>query len=235
MTYADRIRNAASPQEGMLALAEGIDAVLAKLDREVNDTSGWGAWGAQTTAATPTPQPGAFVTEFEREMKATSKNLEREATRRNLAETTDPDERRALEAKLRLLEDEGQPVVAPVPEGRRVITTADDREITVDIPPASPERQESRRSWAVGVDLGGQIKPELPNDEAAEAFAKGGPMWLYLYDRDAVMGMPLQWRRDFVRDVEQDSPAQAQELGRDILKSEDPGALGDSAAYQGAV
>ncbi len=42
---------------------------------------------------------------------------------------------------------------------------------------------------------------------------------MYHSDRNAVMQMPYEWRRDMVEDIVHDSPAVAQEVGRDILKA----------------
>jgi hypothetical protein len=69
--------------------------------------------------------------------------------------------------------------------------------------------------------------PGLNAVEFNLAYAKGGPMWLYLGDRDAIMAMPPEYRHRMVQDIEQDSPAQAQEVARDLLM--DRGAEGTTA------
>jgi hypothetical protein len=66
------------------------------------------------------------------------------------------------------------------------------------------------------------MDPPMDNEEAAIAYGIGGPMWLYLPQRETIMGLPEHVRQMMVEDVERDSPAQAQELGRDILKSFEP-------------
>lgn len=210
MTYRDRIAGSTSIHAAMCVLGEAIDKLLEQ-DAPGITTSEWEAWQAQPTSALPAPAPKS--------------DAEIEALRAELELTTGED-RLALEARLRLLEDDGTVPANPVPEGRRIITTANDNEITVDLPEADPARQHARYDFAFNYALGGMLDPPLGDTEAADAYAKGGPMWLYLYDRDAVMSMPVDWRRQFVQDVEFDSPAQAHELARDILKSEDPQPVG---------
>ncbi len=195
MTYQERILQAASVKDAMVILGEGIDAILGDGIAGVS-ASEWEAWEAHDS---------------EQEI------------RERLADEADPEERRALEARLRLLTDDGVVAQPVVPEGRRVITTGDAKQITVDIPKPSADRARSRYEWATATQLGGMLTPSLSTEEAADAYAKGGPMWLYLYDRDAVMSLPVEWRRAFVEDVERDSPAQAQEMGRDILKDRGTG------------
>lgn len=46
MSYAAQIKAAKSPQEGMALLAQGIDAILAKLDERPAGGDGWGEWSA---------------------------------------------------------------------------------------------------------------------------------------------------------------------------------------------
>lgn len=52
----------------------------------------------------------------------------------------------------------------------------------------------------------------------AEVYAKGGPYWLYVSDRECVMSFPMELRAAMVQDVLEDNPRVAAEMGRDILK-----------------
>src|SRR5437763_1578054 len=61
------------------------------------------------------------------------------------------------------------------------------------------------------------------------AIAEGGPLWLYLGNRELVMSYPDHTRRMMVQDVELDSPTDAQEMARDVLKeacAEGPNSVG---------
>jgi hypothetical protein len=51
-----------------------------------------------------------------------------------------------------------------------------------------------------------------------EAYAKGGPMWLYIGNRELVMSYPEQVRSLMIEDVIEDSPKDAHEMGADLLK-----------------
>lgn len=134
-----------------------------------------------------------------------------------LATATDPEDVRALEAKLRLAKDDGKALDLSVSAGARADITSDGTTGEVVVPPVSEERKDARAMWAYGIKLWEYIPMEAT--AACEAFAKGGPMWLYLANRDAVMQMPYDARQWLVADIELDSPAEAQEVGRDILKS----------------
>ncbi len=213
MTYQERIRSSASVHAAMCVLGEAIDKLLGQVP-EVTTEPGWDAWQAQPPNALPSSQPAPSTAEAD-------------SVRARLATESDADERRALEARLRLLADDAVVPNPTVPEGRRTITTGDDKQIVVDIPAPDRARMQARASMALAGKFGEQLTPPLSNDEAADAYARGGPMWLYMYDRDAVMGMPEDWRRAMVNDVLVDSPAQAHELGRDILKDTTPGERSD--------
>ena len=214
------MRGAGDPRASLMVLAQGIDKVLTRLaaveaqlaDRDQPDP--WAEWAAAPAEPMVDDLPASSVVELQ-------------AT---LAAETDPDERRALEARLRLLKEEGG-VVDGVPEGRRVVeaefTPGNLRPTqaisvganTVDLPVPTEEQRLARLYWALKRKLWDFIP--LEQEQACEAFAKGGPMWLYLGNRDAVMAMPVEWRRELVEMVAEDSIAQSQELGADILKIAD--------------
>lgn len=78
------------------------------------------------------------------------------------------------------------------------------------------ERQAERIEWASDVRLAEYVT-EMDLGDLYTTFAKGGPMWLYLGNRDAVMALPLPARQWLVEEVERDSATEAAELARDIL------------------
>lgn len=218
MSYVDQVAAASGPQTALSIIAQGIDAILERLDSQspLPAADSWEAWGSGAIRpVTPEGLPAMQTPHASHESA--------EAVRQQLAETTDGEERRALEAKLRLLQDDGAVPEPAVPEGQRIVTTTDADAITVNLPAPDGRTRRTRYDWAYDIKLGHMIEPQLDEHVGARAYAKGGPMWLYLYDRDAVMKMPPEWRRMFVTDVQQQSPAQAQELARDILKDTEPG------------
>jgi hypothetical protein len=98
----------------------------------------------------------------------------------------------------------------------RTQVNVEDGVAEVTLPPVSEAKQNRRVEFArqnlhLG-DLGDVVVMEL-------AYAKGGPMWLYLGNRQHVMELPPSVKRAMIEDVEEDSPADAHEMARDILKA----------------
>jgi len=209
MSYADRIRQAKGLPEAVLILAEGIDHVLAELGpRAASDPWAGGGWDMPPAEDRPAAMRPADKTANAEAIAAAEAAL--------LIET-DGEERLALEARLRLLKDEGQAIdVTPAQGVREVIEQVDDV-ATVVLPPASPERKAQRVKTAKQFRMA-EYSPTLTEEQFLDAYAKGGPQWLYLGAREAVMQMPMEARHRMVADLELDSPAAAQELARDILK-----------------
>lgn len=215
MTTEEQIRSAQSPQAAMLVLARALDRIEAKLDAppSVHHVDPWTIpinWVSPEEAAAKYGTPAVDTTEL----------------RARIQQETDPDERRALEAQLRLAEDNGEAVRTELPDsGIRPEITVTEGGVTLDVPPVGKERQDRRRRIATDIDISGYLSTNgaLTKEEAADAYARGGPMWLYTYDRDAVLQMPLSWRKEMVQDIDEDNPALAHELGRDILKDRGPG------------
>lgn len=150
---------------------------------------------------------------------------------------TDPEDILALTARLRLLQDDGQPHSTRKPDGQRAAIQVDGKKGRVELPEVPPAVKKTRYAWAMKNKLhefltGSPL--EKDPSAAAEAYSIGGPMWLYLGNRNAIMQMPAKWRVEMVRDVQEISPADAHELARDILKQEDSLNL-DSAAAQRAL
>lgn len=71
-------------------------------------------------------------------------------------------------------------------------------------------------------DAGAKSEGSVPLDPeaAAEAYIEGGPGWLYHYDRAFVTSLGPELRAAMVEDVAAQSPTQAHELARDLLKDE---------------
>jgi hypothetical protein len=63
------------------------------------------------------------------------------------------------------------------------------------------------------------LADSLPTGEDyARAYELGGPLWLYHGNRELFMTYPYETRQAMVADVEDDDPAAAREMARDVLK-----------------
>lgn len=89
------------------------------------------------------------------------------------------------------------------------------------------ERHEQRLKFATN-------SLQLAGPEAVQ-YAMAGPLHVYLNDRELVMQYPMAIRRLMVQDVELDSPKDAQEMSRDILKSTEAGMVGGVMMAEGNV
>lgn len=231
MSVADKVRSAKGLPEALLAVAEGLDELLAMPDAKSNPWSAneWGGFPLASEIIT-TPEVkhrfdnllvehGLPPIQVQPADPKPSNDEAIAAVKAAIAEETDGENLLALQARLRLLTDTGETPFA-VAEGHRV--TADEDGL-VDLPPVDAVRREARFAWAKTVRLGDMLDPPMDIIETATAYSKGGPLWLYLPAREVIMQMPEEWRRMMVEDVERDSPAQAQEMGRDILKDFEAG------------
>lgn len=95
------------------------------------------------------------------------------------------------------------------------------------IAPVSEKKQKSRAVFANSVI---KLDEAFPGIKAEEAYVKGGPVWLYDYDRDFVVGLPFGIKQMIVGDLNEDDPQAALEMGRDILKD---GSAGGAPATGG--
>lgn len=141
-------------------------------------------------------------------------------------EDLDPAQRaEALAARRRLAEDSG--TTAESVEDSVVRHKVSSDGIEAEFPIGTPEQEEIRKRVLPQLDFSDLegIDPE----DATSAFIAAGPLWLHAFDRAYVMSLPEETRRVFVMDVEHQSTRDAQELGRDILKSMDPGGLPEGA------
>jgi hypothetical protein len=99
----------------------------------------------------------------------------------------------------------------------RTQVTVEDGVAEVALPPVSEAKKVERRAFATHVL---RLHEHLGDDENwADVYAKGGPMWLYLGNRAVVMAMPYAVKQAMIADIEEDSPQDAHEMARDILKA----------------
>ena len=102
------------------------------------------------------------------------------------------------------------------PEGIKTETGADGENVVV-LPTPSAKQYNARLTLAKEHMHLDEAFPKVDFDPI-EVYAKGGPSWLYIYDRDLVLGMRDSIKRELVRDLMADDPEAASDMARDILK-----------------
>lgn len=181
MTTAERVRAARTPNEAMLAIAEGLDQLLELLPaalKQVTEAQANPVWWIP-----PADEP--YLSD---------------------------DAKHATVLRERAIEAESK--------GVRVELKGDTAEVV--IPPPSEERMAARRMLEQQRLKLAEAHPEIfgPEHDWTEMYAKGGPLWLYnlIGGREIVMEYDVEVRRAMVQDVEQDDVAEANNMGRDLLK-----------------
>lgn len=220
-TYAERVAAAPDMKAALCAIAEGLDAILSSQTPQPADAWSWSE-SVTVPAAGPGAQP-AVGTLHAVEVKARAAEEEINAVRQALVTATG-DDRLQLEARLRLLEDDGASVELSLPEGTRPTTVEADGSVIVDLPPASPEQRIAREAFAFSHGLWQFQSPPvtLDQDEFIRAYAVGGPAWFYYGDREGAISLPIDVRRAMVEEIERQSPALASEIARDLLMYRGP-------------
>lgn len=115
---------------------------------------------------------------------------------------------------------QGQEVLYGARPGPAYTETPDGEDSTlIDIKPVSDEKRARREAFATEVlDFGAYTKElELDEDTAVQAYGLGGPVWLYLGNRELFMQYPWDVRRVMVQDVLEEDPEVARDMGRDVL------------------
>lgn len=235
--FAARVRRAPNIQDAVILLAEAADQILDQLALQGAQDTAWTNWGTtqgsmsfdapatleQATAIMP--GHGSAERPAERNDKLAAE------LREKLAVTSDGEERRALEAALRLAEEDGIVPADNYADAGTLTTLRHDEEtdtVLIDLPAPDPTRYSQRKQWAKQVRLGTMFQPAMDENVAAHAYAQGGPLWLYHGNDELVRNLPLQWRQMMVNDIEHDSPMTAQVVARDILKHDSEDAMGDA-------
>jgi hypothetical protein len=206
-----RIQDCKTPAEALLLLADEIDAL-----RQAPASDPWSLsleWAAAPGSARADPAPPLEDLSPQQRKVA--------ALEAKLAEAIDPDEVRSLEAQLRLAKEEHVRLDSPD------VPALESEDGIIEVPPPTPERIAKRMQWAATVKLedymmnGEAIKAGNAEPELYANFGKVGPKGLYIADRLAIMQLPVEARRWLIEDMAVDDQAYAQNMGADILKSED--------------
>lgn len=217
--HAGRDHGPAAAIRVAASIIETMDERLQKLE-----TDQWGPWDDTPEDMAPFTTVDAVATQevplAKPDPQATAASIQ--LLEEKLRNTGDADDQRALTAKIKLLKMGGS-APEPVAQGERsTISQEGEDSATVELPPVSEEQKHQRREWAKGVGLDDAL-PLVPG--AAEAYVKGGPLWLWYGNRAFVVGLPDSFKKQMVEDVSKQSVQEAKELGADILKDAAPGEL----------
>lgn len=125
----------------------------------------------------------------------------------------------AAEARVRILEDEAREVKTVEEPKTMVDVVAKDEkgEWVVDLPEVDEGIQAARREFA-SKHL--KFYDEFGTDQGSvmvQAYGKGGPIWLYHYDRDFCLQLARPLRVGMLEDVARIDANLAAEMGRDLL------------------
>lgn len=207
MSLQEQVKNAENPKVALEAVARFLDTLNTKIDQTLK----------YTHPAAPPNVWGQWEVDHADELAV----VEVDRLKQQLSETTDPDEKRALIAQIELASDTGTVHDEPerLPEGNRVTVTDDGSgNVVVDLPAPSARQEETREIFAEQV-----LKPHYGwSEDQVETFRRGGPLLLYYSDREMLTELPTLWLREFVNDIQENSPQEAHEFARDMLKESAP-------------
>ena len=202
---------AASPSEAVGVIAEILDELAEQSASPPAEVDGWASWGkdaptAERTAEewTPDPKDEAELSQLEEELHGNA----------------DAEESRVLRAKIELCRDRLQPPPELHDNSGAATETHfdDDGTAIVELPKPTPEQIDERAQIVGRLGLIDQYGEEV-RSAAEDSFVRGGPLLLYLSDREYVNSLPYDVKIALVEDVEKSSPREAQEMARDILKA----------------
>ena len=107
------------------------------------------------------------------------------------------------------------------PDPSLKLTTNEDGEQVIDLPPPTDAELEDRRAFAKDILNLDVAWKDLPGNDAIEAYAVGGPLWLYHADRELMMNFSPDAKAKMINEIEQTHPREAGDIARDINKIEE--------------
>lgn len=192
MSTVEAVLKAKSPQEAMLAIAAALDRIE---QQEASAPSGWSAdWGEPEA---PKPSAVEFPDDLDGVNPAIREHIE--------------------DARRRLANETGASLEHDLPKGEAVTADVTDESTVVELPVPTEEDKEYRRIFARD-SL--QLEENFKQEGLVEAYAKGGPMWLYLSSsegRDFILKLPREVRAAMIADIERFSPSDAYDFARDVM------------------
>lgn len=216
MSATDAVKAARSPQEAMLALAEALDRIEQALAQKPSD-DGWGGWSEPMTSVgfhVPThdatnlvhrERPGRF------DFGWPSDNSDLDGL--------DPGERAESIAARQRLQAEGRGRYREDPLTTEFKPEAETPDVGLREVAAAPVSEEKAYRRAKFAEVFLELDQNFRQDGLTDAYAKGGPAWLYSTSsgRKFILGLPYHVRQAMVNDIEEDSPSAAAEFARDVL------------------
>jgi len=107
------------------------------------------------------------------------------------------------------------------PDPSLKLATDVDGSVTIDIEAPTDEVMEARRQFATDNLKLGVAWKDLPGEAAVEAYAVGGPLWLYHADRDLMAAYQPGDKAIMISEIEEAYPREARDIARDINKRDD--------------
>jgi hypothetical protein len=228
MTIEQQVLAAKTPRDALLVLARAVDALQTPADPWASwgddsvqplDDSHRPAWSADDDAAA-LPQPTPVIPELGPGVRAaaiTDEDVKNWIGRNYGQVPADDAEGRAIVAQVRAdLEKAGTPEA-----GVDLFRTGDDGviESAIDWAPQDEQHRALRYAFAKNVlQIDVLLGPHPTGGDWAADYASGGPMWLYIPNRDLVLPYPDNVKAAMVEDVGRYDQKAAYELAQDILK-----------------
>lgn len=208
MTLRERVLCAPNVKEAIGLLADELERQHAELAK-LKPSEAWTAWDQVTEDKSSDTVDNDKVHLESALAKA----------RQELSEATDPDDQRALAARVELFEDELKGGTIPPPdEGQRTEQiVSPEGDVIVEVPKVSVEKEHERMLFAEEQLRLAEAYPDH-GDTLVASYAVAGPLLLYYTDRDFVISQPDRIKKLMIEDVMEIAPMEAIEFGRDILK-----------------
>lgn len=211
---SEAILSQKSPTDALNVVAAVLDELSGRVAAlEQGSTEGWGTWEPHEQVSDPEDQQAewtvdpadeAAIAQYQEELQGCDDDLESKVLRAKIELTRDK-----LQPPTELHDNSGSATETHYDEAGAAI---------VDLPKPTPEQIDFRGELVSRLGLRDQYGDEL-GEKAEDSFVRGGPLLLYLSDREFVNGMADDIKRLLVSDVELSSPREAHEMSRDILKA----------------
>jgi len=211
-TIADELRKQKSPADALTWLAGYCEQLESRIqDLERANVSGWDEWSGETPPLTADGLDDAERQAVEDEIAD---------LRQELSGCEDSQESEVIRAKIELAEDKLMPPhEEPDLDQARTTPIVDEKgNVVNEVPVVTPEKEAQRWEFAEKVLKLEEIYGPEKGKEYIDSYSKAGPLLLYYTDRDFVLGLSDEVKRAMIADVLEQSPREAHEMSRDILK-----------------
>jgi hypothetical protein len=217
MSIEADVMAAGSPRDALLILARAVDAL-----RETPTLDSWTGWG---TTQPDAPRPTQDTTAPGRPAPpVANRHVNEDEVRAFLVQSFehggafDPKDPAAA-AVLAQLQKDLAAATGPSEPDRPDYIVDTEGVVEIDMAPRSEEERAAREAFARDVlQLPLALGPHPEGKDWCEEYAKVGPMFLYIPDREMLLEYPEHVRRTMVEDVLSYDKRVGDELARDLLR-----------------